>query len=257
MQSKRSWAAVCLGLLTLTLPACESGGNFTILGYSTQPNYDTHIHTVYVPIFKNLTFWRGVEFDLTEAVVRQIEAKTPYKVISDRDRADTELLGTIAAITKNLLNMNQLAEVREAEMVITVQMTWRDLRTGELLSQPRKGGQDAPLFMPPTGSAPGSPLQAATITGPTAPRSVELAAADNDPQAGSDTLPQPTPLPGSGTPPPGSIPAPGAPPPSPPYVTIQSNSNFIPELGGSSTSALNDGVNRLAIQIVSMMEKPW
>jgi len=259
VRSNRSWAAVGLGLLTLTLPACESGGNFTILGYSTQPNYDCHIHTVYVPIFKNLTFWRGVEFDLTEAVVRQIEAKTPYKVISDRDRADTELVGTVATVTKNLLNMNQLNEVREAEMVITVQVAWRDLRTGELLSQPRKAGQDAPLFMPPTGPQ-SSPLAPLNISGPSPPRPVEIAAADNVPQAGgagSDTLPPPTPLPGSGTPPPGSIPAPGAPPPSPPYVTIQSNSNFIPELGGSSSSALNDGVNRLAVQIVSMMEKPW
>jgi hypothetical protein len=264
VQSQRSWAAVGLGLLTLTLPACESGGNFTIFGYTTQPNYDSHIHTVYVPIFKNLTFQRGLEFDLTQAVVHQIESTTPYKVISDRDRADTELLGTIAAVTKNLLNMNQLNEVREAEMVITVQVAWRDLRTGELLSQPRKGGQDAPLFMPPpAGAAPGSPLQPLTLSGPAAPRSVEVAAADNNPQAGSDTLPPPTPLPGSGTTPPvggppaGSIPAPGAPPPSPPFVTITSNTNFIPELGGSNSSALWDGVNRLAVQIVSMMEKPW
>lgn len=265
---KARWAALGLSLLTLMLSACE-GRNFTILGYTTKPNYDDRIHTVYVPIFKNITYQRGLEFDLTQAVVREIEAKTPYKVISDRDRADTELLGTIVTVTKNLLNMNQLNEVREGEYVVTVQVAWRDLRTGELLSQPRRPGQDAPIFMPPPNSGLlGNPREPAIMNGPTPPRPVAIAAADNNPQAagdGSDTLPQPTPLPGSGSPvpggpgmpPPGSIPAPGLPPPPPPFVTIQSNANFVPELGGSRASALNDNVNRLAVQIVSMMEKPW
>jgi hypothetical protein len=246
-----------MGLLALALPACESGGNFTILGYTTKPNYDDHIHTVYVPIFKNLTFYRNVEFDLTQAVVREIEAKTPYKVISDRDRADTELLGTIAAITKNILNENQLNEVREAETVLTVQLTWRDLRTGELLSQPRKPGDQPPLYLPPGTTPAGGPLQPTVISPPTQPQQMTMAAADNTPPgADGDTLPAPTPL-GGATPPPGSIPAPGRPPAPPPFITVTSTANFITELGGSMTSSMNDNVNRLAVQIVSMMEKPW
>jgi hypothetical protein len=32
---------------------------------------------------------------------------------------------------------------------------------------------------------------------------------------------------------------------------------FIPELGGSVTSAEWQAINRLAVQIVSMMERPW
>ena len=87
-RNRRSAAVVyrCLFGLTalsaLLLCSCESGGNFTILGYTTKPNYDPNIHSVYVPIFKNLTLRRGVEFDLTRAVVREIEAKTPFKVVS-------------------------------------------------------------------------------------------------------------------------------------------------------------------------------
>jgi hypothetical protein len=249
-----------LGLLTLALPACESGGNFTVLGYSSQPNYNCHIHTVYVPIFKNLTFERGLEYNLTQAVIRHIEYMTPYKVISDRERADTELLGTIVTVTKNILNRNQLNEVREAEMVITAQITWRDLRTGELLSQPRRASDPPPTFMPPPGSTPaGSPLEPAITTGPIQPVQFSMPAADNRPaDAGGDTLPPPTPLPGSSTPlPPGAVPAPAPPPPPPPFVVIQSNSNFIPEIGGSPTSAFHTGVNSMAVQIVSMMEKPW
>jgi hypothetical protein len=188
-------------LSALLLASCEGGGNFTVLGYTTRPNYDPSIHTVYVPIFKNLTLWRGLEFDLTRAVIREIEAKTPFKVVSDCDAADTELLGTIISFNKNILNRNQLNEVREAETTLGVEVVWRDRRSGELLSRPRRG--------------PGAP----------------------------PTLPPDAP--------------PGTKPPPPPPVLVQSLGDFIPELGGSITTAQQQNVNHLAVQIVSMMETPW
>src|SRR5947208_344009 len=90
---------ILVGTLLFLLPACTSDGkNFCVLGYTTQPNYDTSIHTVHVPIFKNDTLRRGLEFELTRAVVREIEAKTPYKVVSDCNHADTELTGTIVTL---------------------------------------------------------------------------------------------------------------------------------------------------------------
>src|SRR6516162_2071543 len=125
------WLAVAV--LSLLLPACESGGHFTLLGYTTKPNYDCDYRTIYVPIFKNRTFRRGLEFDLTRAVVREIEAKTPYKVVSNCEEADTELLGTIVSVNKNLVNINQENEVREAEMTLGVEVIWRDRRTGDIL----------------------------------------------------------------------------------------------------------------------------
>ena len=81
---------------------------------------------------------RQIPFDLTRAVIREIEAKTPYKVVSDRSRADTELTGTVMSLMKNLVNRNQLNEIREAETVLTVGIVWKDLRTGEYLSKQRK-----------------------------------------------------------------------------------------------------------------------
>src|SRR5262245_48365081 len=107
-------------LALLAACGCESAGHFSVLGYTTRPNYDECIHTVYVPIFENNSFRRGLEYQLTTAVVREIEQKTPYKVVSDRSRADTELTGTILTVNKQLLNRNQLNEIREAEMVVTV-----------------------------------------------------------------------------------------------------------------------------------------
>jgi len=181
------------------MPSCGWDGQFNILGYTTRPNYDTSIHTVRVPIFKNNTFYRGLEFDLTRAVVRDIESMTPFKVVSEGCPADTELSGKIVAFNKNILNRNQLNEVREAETVLAVEVVWKDLRTGEIISKPR-------------------------------------------------------PKPGEPIPPP---PPPGAPPPPPPPVLVTSLGHFIPELGQTFTTAQQQNVDQLAVQIVSMMEVPW
>src|SRR5262245_11406459 len=113
MRANVLWGLVVFALAPIA--GCESAGHFSFLGYTTRPNYDDCIRTVYVPIFENNTFRRGLEFDLTRAVIREIESKTPYKVISDRSRADTELTGTIVGANKILLNRNQLNEIREAE----------------------------------------------------------------------------------------------------------------------------------------------
>jgi hypothetical protein len=40
-------------------------------------------------------------------------------------------------------------------------------------------------------------------------------------------------------------------------LLIQSTSSFIPELGESLTTAEKFNVDKLAVQIVSMMEIPW
>lgn len=202
--------SLCVAGSALLLPACESGGNFRLLGYSTTPNYDCNIRTVYVPIFQNKTFRRGLEFDLTRAIVREIEAKTPYKVVSSCEGADTELSGTILSVTKAVVNINPSNEVREAETALNVEVVWRDLRTGQVLSKPTRVMGDQP------GLTPG-------IIGP------------------NFTLPD----------------APEATPPNDPPVLVQSVDRFIPELGQSITTAFKGNVDRLAVQIVSMMETPW
>src|SRR5437016_468028 len=95
----------CAGL-ALALPACSQDGHFTVLCYTTAHNYDCSIHTVRVPIFDNRTFRRGLEFDLTQAVVRDIQLHTPYRVVGCDQPADTELQGRIIIGTKGILNVN-------------------------------------------------------------------------------------------------------------------------------------------------------
>ena len=43
------------------MAGCTSDGHFRFAGYTTEPNYDPSIHTVYVPMAQNVTFRRGLE----------------------------------------------------------------------------------------------------------------------------------------------------------------------------------------------------
>jgi Lipopolysaccharide-assembly len=210
-----------LVLGAVLLAGCTPGGHFEVAGYTTAPNYDTTIRTVRVPIFQNQTYIQGLEFDLTREVVRQIEQKTPYKVVQS-ESADTELIGNITTVTKYLLNRNQLNEVREAETVLVVELVWRDLRTGEILSRPQRGP-----------GAPPENIRIATEAQPLAPAGVQ---------------------PNGATPP--GLPPPGV-PLLQPFVVVSTVGNFVPELGESVTTSLQKNIKRMGTQIVSMMECPW
>jgi hypothetical protein len=146
-----------LALASLLLASCEEGGHFTFLGYTTRPPFNLDIHTVRVPIFKNETFYRGLEFDLTDAVIREIELKTPYKVVTAGDPADTELTGKIITYSKNPVIFDQLNLIRQMETTLAVEVVWRDLRaghTGEVLSRPRPKPPGTELLTPPNPPAP-------------------------------------------------------------------------------------------------------
>jgi hypothetical protein len=241
--------------VALALPSCGWDGHFTVFGYTTRPNYDTKYKTVRVPIFKNKTYWSvepvpGMEMDLTRAVIREIEAKTPYKVVQCDD-ADTVLIGTITQFTKMPLSYNQLNEIREGETTLVVELVWKDTRTGEVLSFPRRPEDRAPLpAQLPEG------IQSPLARGPRGPTPVPILGAPV----------QPITDPMAPAPPPGSLPAlppglgglpPGVPAPPDPVVLLRSIGHYRPELGESLTTSMQKNYDRMAVQIVSAMEKPW
>jgi len=137
---------------------CTSDGHIQIFGYSTRPLYDERYKTIYVPVFQNRAFQsgplRGLENELTLAVQRQIEQVTNYKVVSYREGADTELLVTIINTPQAIFNRNQLNEVRGSDMVVQVELVWRDLHTGEILSKPALSPGALPIVIDPNAPAP-------------------------------------------------------------------------------------------------------
>jgi hypothetical protein len=137
-------AKFLLFFLPLTL-GCATSDDFCIFGYTTKSQFQRDIKTIRVPIFENRTFYRDIEFDVTEAVIKEIERRTPWKVVQCGP-ADAELTGAVLNLGKHVIFQNQLNEVREADTMIAVELVWRDLRNGELLSQrpPHRVDPDAP-----------------------------------------------------------------------------------------------------------------
>ena len=217
----------------LLLPACEWDGNFTVLGYTTRPNYDPSITTVRIPVVKNRvlqdTVSRGAEFELTEAIKRQVRERTPFRVVGDNEPADTELVCTLVGYRKEMLNRNQLNEVREAENVLLIDVAWRDLRGGACLDAP--AGELGAAPGPGAPAVPADPVvQPPTIATPARPQA-----------------------PGGGL---FSDAPPGAAPPVKREL-VQGTARFIPELGESPTTSRKLAIDKLAVQIVSMMEMGW
>ncbi|MCC9604335.1 LPS assembly lipoprotein LptE [Blastopirellula sp. JC732] len=89
--------------------------------------YRPDIQTVYVPMFPSESFRRGMGERLTEAVVREIEATTPYKVVS-KEMADSTLSGELVTDQKAVIAENGLDEARVIQETLTVVYRWTDAR---------------------------------------------------------------------------------------------------------------------------------
>jgi len=102
-------------------------------GYSTAELFPTEYQTVAVPIFDNRTFYRGVEFDLTEALVKEIEQRTPYKTMA-ANVADTLLSGTVTNVYVQELSRTREAGLpQEVQVTVTIDFDWTDQRSGAKL----------------------------------------------------------------------------------------------------------------------------
>jgi len=99
-----------------------------------QTLYAPHITTVYVPMFESDSFRRDLGEWLTEAVVKEIELKTPYKVVGDPS-ADSVLTGRIITVTKRVLVEDTTDQAREVDVHFAVRVTWAT-RQGELVRAP-------------------------------------------------------------------------------------------------------------------------
>ncbi len=141
------------------------------------------VQTVYVPLFESTSFRRNLGERLTEAVMKQIESRSPFKVVNSPN-ADSVLTGRIVGEQKRIVVETPSGEGRSIEYNMLVEVTWVD----------RHGG-----FLQPTAQ-----------------------------------LPVPSSL-----------------------ASIQESGDLVPEFGQSVSTAQQEVIDRLAAQIVSLMEAPW
>ena len=173
------WSLLFLGCLLVLLAGCL--GNPYQFG--NRSLFPAGIETVYVPVFASVSLRRDLGERLTEAVVKEIERRTPFKVVSDPN-ADSVLIGRIVGENKHLTFEALTGDPRESEIHLQVRISWTDQR--------------------------GNPLRKC---------------------------------------PPVAVPA--------DCVNIDSATTLVPEVGQSVATAQQKSIQRLAEQIVSLMEAPW
>ena len=112
-------------LLLLLLTGCASYrvGNQTL--------YAPDVQTVYVPMIETTSYRRDLGERLTEAVVKEIELKTPFKVVGTPD-ADSILSARMTGETKHVTIENQNDDPRAVEFNMAVEITWLNRRRAPL-----------------------------------------------------------------------------------------------------------------------------
>jgi hypothetical protein len=105
-----------------------------IAGYSNESLFPQNVESVRLEMFDNQTFRRGVEYELSDALSKRIEADTPYKIVSDADSADTVISGQIVSIDELALSIDRdIGTVLESEVLLRAVVNWKNLKTGALM----------------------------------------------------------------------------------------------------------------------------
>ncbi len=105
-----------------------------------QSLYRPDIRTVHVPVFESESLRRNLGERLTEAVIKEIEQRTPYKVVGATN-ADSVLSGRITREQKRVVVVNRNNDAREIETELTAEVRWVN-RRGDVLMQ--RGGIPLP-----------------------------------------------------------------------------------------------------------------
>jgi hypothetical protein len=121
MGTLRPWAMIVVAWAVVAVGALGCG-------YSIRPPFDSSIRTVYVPVFRSFTFREDVNLKLTECVIKEIESRTPYKVVGSPDGADTTLSGIVNFVDKNILVENPNNLPRHLVATVNATVKWEDNR---------------------------------------------------------------------------------------------------------------------------------
>jgi hypothetical protein len=115
-----------------------AGGCGASTGYTNASLFPSDVNNVYLEMFDNRSFRRGIEFTLTDALAKRIEVDTPYKIVSDRDRADSVMSGQIVTSGESILTIERdTGRVLETEVILTAVVNWKNMKDGKLMINSR------------------------------------------------------------------------------------------------------------------------
>ncbi len=121
--------ALIAGLLTSLSTGCAR------YQFGTSTLHAPNISSVHIDMFENDTYRRGLGPWLTEAIVKEVELRTPFR-IADSSSADSFLRGRLVSDRKNVIVESPNDDARDINYASRIEITWTD-RTGTPLTQSR------------------------------------------------------------------------------------------------------------------------
>ena len=106
------------------------------------------VESIYLPLFSNQTLKPRLENSLTDSVAEVLSRIESIRLVSDKDRADTVVEGTILSYGTSALSYDQNDRIREYRARMSVEMTLRRISDGKLLWKDRLEWQEPYLTNP-------------------------------------------------------------------------------------------------------------
>ena len=100
-------------------------------GYTVRPPFNKDVRTVYVPIFRSITFRKDLNLQLTKRIQDEIQNRTPFRVVGSPEGADTTLEGTITFADKNAILESPNNLPRQVQDTILCTVRWVDNRSSK------------------------------------------------------------------------------------------------------------------------------
>ena len=113
---------ICVAFVFVLVSGC---------GYSQKSLIDRKINTIYISIFENNTFVRGIEFDIAKAVKDEIMSRTSLRIVQ-KDSADVIMTGEIGGSAQAALSQSR-DNIVESSVSISARVTLLDTRTGRIM----------------------------------------------------------------------------------------------------------------------------
>ncbi len=125
------WTGLCRLRVGLALLCFSAGCANYQAGSGTL--YAPDVHTVYVPMIESESFRRGLGEQLTEAIVKEIELKTPFKVVGDPS-ADSVLSVLLLDDTRRVVAEDGFDAPRTLENLFRAEVSWINRRRLPLMA---------------------------------------------------------------------------------------------------------------------------
>ena len=100
-------------------------------GYTTGSLVSPAYRTIAVPVFDNPTKRHDLEWEVTQAVVEEIQSRTGLRVVDASDSPDLVLKGSLVDVDEDVLSHRERQRIRESAYFLTAEIEVVEAHTGK------------------------------------------------------------------------------------------------------------------------------